>query len=246
MPPTKPISVVLARFDDLLAGGLRALLSRDASISVLASDVEHARLAVVLGGHHPDVAILDAGALAKAVEVQELSRAHPHTSIVLLGQGFSAAECAQLLAFGASACLGTDTQGRDVLNAIHLASRGLRLTPRGLPDHGATAGGSGALLTRREGEVLPLLREGRSNSEIALALHVGIETVRTHTRNIYRKLGVSSRRELIAPSGSIGTRATPATPAAAGQPRAERAGTVRRRAGTITSRRQRGHGSHPR
>jgi hypothetical protein len=34
--------------------------------------------------------------------------------------------------------------------------------------------------------------------EIAIALNVGVETVRTHARNIYRKLGVSSRRELAA------------------------------------------------
>jgi DNA-binding CsgD family transcriptional regulator len=52
------------------------------------------------------------------------------------------------------------------------------------------------LLTKREGEVLPLLQQGRSNAQIALALQVGVETVRTHARNIYRKLGVSSRREL--------------------------------------------------
>jgi DNA-binding NarL/FixJ family response regulator len=210
---------------------------------VLASDVEHARLSVVLSGHRPDVAILDAGALAKAIEVQALSRAYPHTSLVLLDQRFSAPECAQLLAFGASACLGTDTQGRDVLNAIHLAARGLRVTPRGLPDHGAAAGASGPLLTRRESEVLPLLREGRSNSEIALALGVGVETVRTHTRNIYRKLGVSSRRQLIAPSGSM---PPPVGPAPAREARVELAGAARRRASTITSLRQRGHGSRPR
>jgi len=45
--------------------------------------------------------------------------------------------------------------------------------------------------------VLPLLEQGRSNAQIALALGVGVETVRTHARNIYRKLGVSSRRELV-------------------------------------------------
>jgi DNA-binding CsgD family transcriptional regulator len=52
------------------------------------------------------------------------------------------------------------------------------------------------LLTPRETEILPLLRRGASNAEIALALEVGLETVRTHTRSIYRKLGVSSRREI--------------------------------------------------
>ena len=38
-----------------------------------------------------------------------------------------------------------------------------------------------------------------SNAEIAAALHVGVETVRTHVRNIYRKLGVRSRRGLRSP-----------------------------------------------
>ena len=51
-------------------------------------------------------------------------------------------------------------------------------------------------LTAREAEVLELLQDGRTNAEIATELTIGIETVRTHARNIYRKLGVPSRREL--------------------------------------------------
>jgi DNA-binding CsgD family transcriptional regulator len=49
-------------------------------------------------------------------------------------------------------------------------------------------------------DVLALLQAGRSNAEIALALQVGVETVRTHARNIYRKLGVRTRRELTRPA----------------------------------------------
>ena len=45
------------------------------------------------------------------------------------------------------------------------------------------------LLTPREAEVMELLQTGRSNAEIAQALHVSVETVRTHARRIYRKLG---------------------------------------------------------
>jgi DNA-binding NarL/FixJ family response regulator len=54
-------------------------------------------------------------------------------------------------------------------------------------------------LTPRETDVLGLLQDGSSNAEIAAALHVGVETIRTHARNIYRKVGVSSRRELRSP-----------------------------------------------
>jgi DNA-binding CsgD family transcriptional regulator len=52
-------------------------------------------------------------------------------------------------------------------------------------------------LTRRESDVLELLSTGHKTVEIARVLQVGTETVRTHTRHVYRKLGVSSRGELL-------------------------------------------------
>jgi DNA-binding NarL/FixJ family response regulator len=196
MPPHTPITVVLAHFDDLFAGGLRGLIESDRSLVVLAADVEHRRIPVVLRAHHPDVAILDVGDLAKFAEIRQLSDSYPATRLVLIGNALAPAECAQLLAFGASACLGRETQSRDMINAIHLASRGLQVVPRGAASSGAGPIAGGGLLSRREAEVLPLLQQGHSNAQIALALQVGVETVRTHARNIYRKLGVSSRREL--------------------------------------------------
>jgi len=212
MPRQSPITVVLARFEDLLARGMQELIEGDPSLTIVARDVDHRRIAVVLRAHRPDVAILKVSALAKLSEIRELSSQYPATHLVLLADDPSMAECAQLLAFGASACLGRTTQARDVLNAIHLASRGLQVMPRTTSVSGLAAA-QGRLLTRREAEVLPLLQQGRSNAQIALTLHVSVETVRTHARNIYRKLGVSSRRELAAPPApDPGQQARPVTP----------------------------------
>jgi DNA-binding NarL/FixJ family response regulator len=230
MPPHSPITVVLAHFDDLLASGLHDLIESDHSLAIVAADVEHGRIPVVLRAHRPDVAILDVGALAKLAEVRELSSRHPATRLVLLANAPSMLECAQLLAFGASACLGKDTQSRDVLNAIHLASRGLQVIPQAAYNPGAGSMAGGLLLTQREAEVLPLLQRGRSNAQIAVALQVGVETVRTHARNIYRKLGVSSRRELAPP-------APDPEPVPGSTPR-----PPRRRAATYLPRPRRGHG----
>ena len=200
MPSHTPITVVLAHFDDLFAGGLRKLIESDPSLLVVAAGVQHRRIGVVLRAHRPDVAILDIGALVKLAEVRELSSSYPATRLLLLGHDPAPVECAQALAFGASACLGRDTQSRDVISAIHLASRGLQVIPRAAGIAGTGLLTPSALLTRREVEVLPLLQRGDSNAQIALALGVGVETVRTHARNIYRKLGVSTRRELAAPA----------------------------------------------
>ncbi len=197
MSPKTPITVVLARFEDLFGRGLRELIDRDGSLEVVASDIEQHRVSVVLRAHHPDVAILDVGALSDFAEVRELTARHPATRLVLLAKDPSGSVCAPLLAFGASACLGRDTQARDLLSAIHLAARGLQLTPRTAAPRAGRALPGAHLLTPREADVLLMLQQGLSNAEIALGLYVGIETVRTHAHNLYGKLGVSSRRELL-------------------------------------------------
>ena len=197
MDARSPITVAIARFEDLLGLGLRAALADDPSMSVVAQDIEYDRIGVVLQAHRPDVLILDVDQVVDLALVRELSHEHLETRLILLGDGLSALESAQLLAFGASACLGKGTQARDVRTAIHLASRGLQVMPRGARAAGPVRA-AGGVLTQREGDVLLLLREDRSNAQIALALQIGVETVRTHARSVYRKLGVPSRRALVA------------------------------------------------
>jgi DNA-binding CsgD family transcriptional regulator/uncharacterized membrane protein len=52
-------------------------------------------------------------------------------------------------------------------------------------------------LSNREQEVIELLLEGKSNKQIALSLHITENTVEFHLKNIYSKVQVSSRTELI-------------------------------------------------
>ncbi len=196
MADAQTITVALGRFDDLLARGLRGLIEDDEQLELIAQDIAVTQLPTVLRGRRPRVAIVDAARLRTPAEVRTLSARHSATHLLLLADRPTSVESAQLLAFGAAACLAKSTQSRDVLNAIHLASRGLQLAPS---DSGGLARGSG-LLTAREVDVLSGLQRRRSNSQIAAELHVSVETVRTHARHIYRKLGVASRRELLGPS----------------------------------------------
>lgn len=50
-------------------------------------------------------------------------------------------------------------------------------------------------LTKRELEILDLIVQGKSNSEIAELLHLTIGTVKTHLRNIFHKLNVNDRTQ---------------------------------------------------
>jgi DNA-binding NarL/FixJ family response regulator len=192
----KPITLALAEFEDIVSRGLRSLIDEDSNLRLVAGDVAHERLTATLADCRPDVAIINFGSLQSAAELRDLHQDFPATRLVVLANNPSAAEGRQMIGFGATACLAKNTEARDVLHAIHLASRGLHVLP---PDGTASPGvdySGPAPLTPREADVLELLQGGRSNAEIAATLHVGVETIRTHARNIYRKLGVSSRREL--------------------------------------------------
>lgn len=195
MDASRPVSVLLARFEDLVSAGLRSLISEDAHLRIVAADVHVDRLDALIVEHEPRVAILNFGSLRAPAEIRRLSADHPATRLVVLANSPTPGECAQLLALGATACLGKDVEGRDVLTTIHLASRGLHVLPHASLPIGATPL-LPDLLTPREADVLDQLRLGRSNGEIALALSVSIETVRTHARSVFRKLGVKGRREL--------------------------------------------------
>jgi DNA-binding NarL/FixJ family response regulator len=188
-----PVTVAVAQFEDIVARGLRALINEDDSLELVADGFEHEQLNEVLSANEPDVAILNFGSLARASELRDLHREFASTKIVVLANRPSASESRQMLAFGATACLAKNTEARDILHAIHLASRGLHVLP---PAHPGDQAVGPEVLTPREAEVMDLLRAGRSNAEIAQALQVSIETVRTHARRIYRKLGVRTRREL--------------------------------------------------
>jgi DNA-binding NarL/FixJ family response regulator len=191
-------TVVSTAFEDLVAIGLKALISEDANLVLVAAGVPMERLAPAIERHRPDVVLLNYGTLGTPGEVLQLHRSHPQVRFVVLANRPTAAECNQMLSFGATACLSKETEARDIVNAIHLASRGMHLLPRSAAAGGLVSSGiQGAdLLTPREAEVLELLQDGATNAEIAHELSIGIETVRTHARHIYRKLGIGSRREL--------------------------------------------------
>lgn len=52
-------------------------------------------------------------------------------------------------------------------------------------------------LTERENEIIQMIVNGMKNQEIANALFVEISTIKTHINNIYSKLGIKNRNELI-------------------------------------------------
>jgi LuxR family maltose regulon positive regulatory protein len=80
-------------------------------------------------------------------------------------------------------------------NWLGRTARALRFTPHA---QAPKAGASHDPLSDAELSVLRLLRSQLSQREIAGELHLSFNTIKTHTRNIYRKLDVAERRDAVA------------------------------------------------
>lgn len=121
--------------------------------------------AIVLSAHH-DTAHIDA-ALAAGAAAYVVKTAHPDDVASAVRQAFD--------------------------HSVYLAGA---TRPVSVPGGAApTASESPGGLTRRELEILRLVAEGHSNSQLARMLWVTEQTVKFHLSNIYRKLGVSNRTE---------------------------------------------------
>jgi DNA-binding NarL/FixJ family response regulator len=190
----QPIAITVAQFEDIVNRGLQSLIDGDPHLRLVATDVPQEEMDTTLGVHEPDVAILNFASLSSPSQLRELHASFPDVRLMVLANNPTTAECRQMIGFGATACLAMNTEARDLLHTIYLASRGMHVLPSAGESAYEPAGPTP--LTAREADVLELLQSGSSNAEIAATLNVGVETVRTHARHIYRKLGVSTRREL--------------------------------------------------
>ncbi len=155
-----------------------------------------------------DVVLIDVG-MTRPDPVQftrrMLSR-HPHIALVLVGAEDPRAAAAAVAA-GARGVIRAGEHGEDLTSAlaqgILLACPNGRVNNTNGPTLGrsATAPGNGGrrgLLTERELQVLRGMSEGKSNAEIGRELFVSEDTVKTHARRLFRKLGARDRAHAVA------------------------------------------------
>ncbi|HEV3001886.1 MAG TPA: response regulator transcription factor [Solirubrobacteraceae bacterium] len=193
-PGGEPITVAIEHRTDLVGAGLRAEVAADERFRLIAAAGSGPGLDRVLSAFSPRVAIVDLASTASAPAVAALCERHPRCAVVVLAAaGGDAAVPGLLHAAGAGAFLPRSLPAADVLAAIALVAGGLRIFPRPC----AAPERSGPGLTIRERLVFGLIREGQSNAQIALCLNISVETVKTHVKNVLRKLGAESRHQLV-------------------------------------------------
>lgn len=201
------IRLLLADDHPIVRAGLRALLANADDVEVI-GEVATAEDAVAWCADadrtpRPDVVLMDLrfGEGLSGVEatrsIHELPRA-PHVLVVTNYD--TDADILAAIEAGASGYLLKDTPPAELLAAVRAAAAGeSALSPtvatrlltrvRATPD---------SVLTPREIDVVAQVATGRSNREIARALHVSEMTVKSHLVHIFTKLGVGSRTAAVA------------------------------------------------
>ncbi|NDJ89186.1 response regulator [Mycolicibacter kumamotonensis] len=206
-----PVRLVLVDDHEMVIEGLRAMLTAFSDrVEVVGQAINAEQAMAVIAETDPDIVLCDVrmrgeSGLDLCLALRERD---PECRVVMLSVYDDEQYLYEALRVGASGYLLKSISSDDLVHQIELAHRGETVIDPGLA---ARAAGTAARLqrdefwpgarqglTQRESEILAYMVSGLSNRGIATKLVIGDETVKSHLRSIYRKLGVADRTSAVA------------------------------------------------
>ena len=191
------IRLVIVDDHPVVRDGLRGMLEGQPDFEVVgeaANGVEAVQLAVSL---KPEVMLMDLRmpVMDGVAALEKIQTSSPTVKVLVLTTYDSDADILPAIEAGAVGYLLKDTSREDLYSAIRATARGESVLSPGVAARiiGQMRAPAEEKLSVRELEVLQLVAEGDSNSEIANRLHISQATVKSHLIHIFDKLGVSDR-----------------------------------------------------
>jgi DNA-binding NarL/FixJ family response regulator len=215
------IRVAIIEDNALHAQRYRENLARDPALQLVGEFATAADAQAALGALAPDVALVDLGLPDGSGfdVIRHLRRVSPHTSIMVVSVFGGERNLFEAIEAGATGYLLKDSLPEDFNASIHALQAGespispalarlllQHLRPAAAPAPAAeaetpaptpTPAAADSPLSKRESTILESIARGRSIAEIGEELHISPLTVKTHVRNIYRKLEANSRQHAV-------------------------------------------------
>lgn len=191
---SKPYKLLLADDHNIILDGLEFLLSSDPDLKVVGKAENGVEVLKFLENQYADLVVMDINMpeMDGITCAKQLKKNHPSVKIIILtqyAQSTFISEVAQLV----DGCLLKSNTGPQLTKAVHKVMGDERYFDDFPYDET-----SSDVLGDREVEVLRLISEGLTSSEIADKLFISVHTVKTHRKNILRKSGQSGTPGLIA------------------------------------------------
>lgn len=203
------IRVLLVEDHEIVREGTRQLLERADDLIVVGEAGNGEQAVLLADSLRPDLVVMDVRmpVLGGLEATRRLKVRHPQLRVLILSAYEDDQYVFPLLEAGADGYLLKTTNGKELARAIRMVVAGQTvLDPQitGKVVNHLTARQQSYRseemaegLTEREVEVLQAVASGRSNKEIGELLYISTYTVQVHLRNIFGKLGVSSRTEAV-------------------------------------------------
>ena len=203
-----PIRVVLVDDHSIVREGLRLILSSDADLQVVGQAADGQEALEVARRLNPDILLLDVDMprMTGLEALKTLSESDSEVKCILLTASIENRQIVDALQLGARGVIRKETPPRILLQCIHSVQDGKYwLGQSAFPDlvkgmesiAPSTTDNAKFGLTARELKVIAAVLEGDTNKAVAERLSISEQTVKNHLTNIFNKLGVSSRLELV-------------------------------------------------
>ena len=197
--------VLIADDHGIVRSGLRLLLESQPDIEVVAEVDDGVAAVQAALRERPDLCVLDV-AMPRMTGIQatrEIRSQLPDTAVLVLSMHADERYLFEALKAGASGYVLKGEAGEDLVEAARAVGRGeaflTNAAERSLIREWMRddAAGPREPLTPREQEVVKLIAEAHTNTQIAEILHLAEKTVESHRANVLRKLGMRDRVELV-------------------------------------------------
>ena len=186
-----PIRILCVDDHHLLRAGILRTVSQYQDLAVVAEAASGIEAVSQFMRHQPDVTLMDLQLplMGGLQSIQTIRRARPDARIVVLTMSDGEHDIYSALEAGAMGYLLKDSPAGNLVQAIYDVHGGRRSIPFNVEAKLQLR----ARLTSRETQTVRLLGMGMRDKEIALRLSIGVETVRAHMKNAFRKLNVHDR-----------------------------------------------------